>query len=289
MVYSKRKEALKGETTRRLKPKAETLRKLFLLSGNECAMKNCKTVLIDRKGTMVGEVAHIAAAMPDGERFDPQMTNEERREFKNLMLLCASHHAEVDGKGSGYSVVELRKIKAKHEKRFHAAENTILKRFETQFPDATDEVSPTKPRTFTAYQEAVGDEYLADGDVEVAVRDFNIFVEKLAVVPPKYRDFMCSIIKRCDILNTWQFALASVPCDDVESALGISARKLKTLADGLERYGIGGLNEDADNRWTVDLVNPSDLVGWADIITFCKASDINLEYFAIDVQFGKLD
>lgn len=50
--------AAKKEKPKRLKPLPEVLRELFLLSGNECAMANCKTVLVDQQGTMIGEVAH---------------------------------------------------------------------------------------------------------------------------------------------------------------------------------------------------------------------------------------
>lgn len=59
MTRSKRKSASAGEPPKRLKPKSNVLRELFFLSGNECAMKGCKTVLIDGRGTMVGEVGAV--------------------------------------------------------------------------------------------------------------------------------------------------------------------------------------------------------------------------------------
>jgi hypothetical protein len=45
-------------------------------------------------GILVGEIAHIEAAMPDGPRFRKEMTNEERRAFANLLLLCGVHHTK---------------------------------------------------------------------------------------------------------------------------------------------------------------------------------------------------
>lgn len=42
------------------------------------------------------EIAHIHAARSDGPRFRPDMTDDQRRDFKNVMLLCTPHHRFVD-------------------------------------------------------------------------------------------------------------------------------------------------------------------------------------------------
>ena len=44
------------------------------------------------------QIAHIRAANKNGPRFDANMTDDERRAFPNLLLLCTYHHASVDGK-----------------------------------------------------------------------------------------------------------------------------------------------------------------------------------------------
>ena len=51
---------------KRLKPRTDTLRELYIFSGNMCAMPDCKQVLIDEDGTWIGEVAHIHAASDGG-------------------------------------------------------------------------------------------------------------------------------------------------------------------------------------------------------------------------------
>ena len=48
--------------------------------------------MIDDDGTFVGQVCHIEAAEKGGERFNEKQTNEERRNFANLMLMCYDHH-----------------------------------------------------------------------------------------------------------------------------------------------------------------------------------------------------
>lgn len=276
------------EAPKRLKPLPETLRELFLLSGNECAMPGCKTVLIDESGTMIGEVAHIAAAKPDGARFDKNMTNEERRAAQNLLLLCASHHSQVDGKDSGFTTRQLIAIKESHEKRFRAVERSILKRFETQFPDSTDEINPTKPETLSGFR-TVFQNSLSDGDAEIVSKQLGEFSERLGRVPLKHRDFMCQVIKRCASLGKWQDDVASLTCNDVAEALQISHYKLKNIISGLDEYNVGSLGENMNNQPTVDLHSPSDYVGWGSIYDYCQERGIELERFVIDVQFGLLD
>lgn len=85
-----------SEIAERLKPKYSTLRSLLLRSGNQCAFPDCERKLINAKDQWVGEVCHVSAAMPGGERFDSGMTNEERRSADNLLLMCHDHHVETN-------------------------------------------------------------------------------------------------------------------------------------------------------------------------------------------------
>jgi hypothetical protein len=80
------------EEPKRLKPKPETLRVLFLKSGNLCAFPNSKALMMNEKGVFIGQLCHIEAAEEGGERFNPHMTNEDRRAAANLMLMCYPHH-----------------------------------------------------------------------------------------------------------------------------------------------------------------------------------------------------
>ncbi|WP_370382302.1 hypothetical protein [Catenulispora sp. GAS73] len=42
------------------------------------------------------QIAHIRGANPNSERYDPAMTDDERRAFSNLILLCTPHHTVID-------------------------------------------------------------------------------------------------------------------------------------------------------------------------------------------------
>src|SRR3712207_5089343 len=84
------------EVVERLQPTPATLRILYVHSGKQCAFEGCDRLLVNAKGQWVGEVCHIEAAMPGGERFNPDMTNDERRRPENLLLMCHEHHVETN-------------------------------------------------------------------------------------------------------------------------------------------------------------------------------------------------
>src|SRR4051812_22321330 len=106
-----------AEIPKRWAPTKSCLRQLFAHSGNRCAFDPCDHPLIDEFGNFVGEICHIKAALPAGERFDPDMTNEERRAPENLMLMCHRHHVVTDDVAK-YDVEAMRELKARHEVQF---------------------------------------------------------------------------------------------------------------------------------------------------------------------------
>ncbi|WP_018351950.1 hypothetical protein [Longispora albida] len=75
-------------------------RLLFILSHGFCYAPGCRVPAVTRqpgKATTSVYIAHIYAAKPGGPRYDPAMSNDERRSFANLLLLCKVHHEDVDG------------------------------------------------------------------------------------------------------------------------------------------------------------------------------------------------
>jgi hypothetical protein len=100
--------------------KPSTVRRLDTLSGNECAQPNCTKKLIAEDGiSIISKICHIAAASKEGPRFDENMTDDERRGFNNLILLCDEHHVIIDNKEneSEYPVPLLKNWKSDHEKK----------------------------------------------------------------------------------------------------------------------------------------------------------------------------
>ncbi len=99
----------------RKEPTLQTLKKLFALSGNRCAFPQCEFPIVDSKGNILGQICHIEAAEKNGPRYNPKQTDEERRSFDNLLLLCANHHI-VTNDVDEYTVSVLKKMKEDHEK-----------------------------------------------------------------------------------------------------------------------------------------------------------------------------
>jgi hypothetical protein len=99
-------------------PVLESTVKQLYGSASMCAHPTCDEPLlrwIEGFDTPVlnSGIAHIRAASPLGARYDKAMTDEDRRAFDNLVLLCLPHAEEVDLKALAdrYPVETLRQWK----------------------------------------------------------------------------------------------------------------------------------------------------------------------------------
>lgn len=100
--------------------KRSTIRKLDTLSGNRCAAPDCTKPLLARDvKTIVSKICHIEAANENGPRFNPDMEDDERRYFDNLILLCDECHSIIDNKENEnkYPVALLKEWKKNHESK----------------------------------------------------------------------------------------------------------------------------------------------------------------------------
>lgn len=99
----------------RKKLKLSTLKALFAKSGNQCAFPECNNKLIVEDNLFVGQVAHIRAVSPEGPRYDKEQSDEDRRQFSNLILLCYKHHKIIDSLPHKFDTDKLQEIKKSHE------------------------------------------------------------------------------------------------------------------------------------------------------------------------------
>lgn len=91
-----------------------TLKRLYGRSGNQCAFPGCDQLLANEDNAANSNICHIEAAEPGGQRYNSRMTNSERADYPNLILLCPSHHKVTDDEGV-YTVAKLKEMKAQHE------------------------------------------------------------------------------------------------------------------------------------------------------------------------------
>ncbi|MCJ8208561.1 tetratricopeptide repeat protein [Mucilaginibacter sp. RS28] len=126
----------------RLSPSSETIKKLLLRSGNECAFPGCTEVLFNDKNKLVAECCHIEAALPGGERYNPNQSDEACRSYDNLLFLCHKHHVETDDV-SLFPVDALKKIKKDHESRFSEKPFAISDNYIEQVIKSFEEILET--------------------------------------------------------------------------------------------------------------------------------------------------
>jgi hypothetical protein len=92
----------------------QTLKRLFALSGNECAFPGCTNRLINDRNAKNSNICHIEAAKEGGQRFNPNMTDKQRADYENLILLCIQHHDETNDVAT-FTVDKLKAMKKSHE------------------------------------------------------------------------------------------------------------------------------------------------------------------------------
>lgn len=277
------------EKPKRLKPRGKVLRALYLKSGNLCAFENCKSVMINNQGVMIGEICHIEAALPDGKRFKTSMTNESRRAEQNLVLLCTPHHKIIDSPETNYTVKQIKKMKKHHEKMFTEIGKTLSRRFVEQIDDETDNIVSSLPVSLVTFEKTRAAPFEV-GEVSAAVDEIKNYIELMEKIPEKHRRFMSALFKRSKKLGFTAHGAVSVNVSDLCDSLNISQQDLRHFSDALERYEVGGANEVEENIWEIGLNDPSqNHIYWCEIGEFCEANNINVDEFFIELNFQLLD
>ena len=229
---------------KRLPPKPETLRKLYIFSGNMCAMPDCKQVLIDEDGTWIGEVAHIHAASDGGPRANTSLSQEERREAKNLILLCRNCHKKIDSKVEQYPAEKLLQIKEEHEGPYRKGLEQAV------FEDCMDEYTTKLPDSLGALGIMRSDE-----EYEDVRKSLENVTDRLAIVPLSTREFLVKCLRRSSrSKHSHRREELIVNADEIRQAISVEGRRIsrKTIAEHikiLENYGFACF-EEIDNRKT---------------------------------------
>jgi len=99
--------------------KSGDLKKLWARSGNICSFPDCDAELAPEKkmNRVIGEEAHIKGEKPSAARYDPNQSEEEREKYDNRILLCPTHHTEIDADPETWTVEALRRMKTNHEQQ----------------------------------------------------------------------------------------------------------------------------------------------------------------------------
>ncbi|MCQ9148089.1 hypothetical protein [Ochrobactrum sp. BTU2] len=266
----------------RLDPTPSTIKKLFAYSGNQCAIPDCQEQLVDTSGSMLGKIAHICAAEKGGPRFDAKMSNEDRRAFDNLLLVCGKHHDIIDHMPNvkTYTVDVLRKYKADHEGRFKRAERQLI----AQVTDTTQAMLPTYPKTLKRYGEVfdVTDSMNLDEEVE-GLADF---IDKLKELPLDERAFAIKLAERMR-----RREVNDLPAEDVAGAFSLGKTKLRQRMNLLEHHGLGDITEGHGYQQYVVRLWDRDPGGnpWIEMLEFCDKTGIAIDSLVYDLNFAQYD
>ncbi len=245
-------------------------------------MPDCKEPLVHPKGTLLGKVAHICAAEPGGARYDKTMTDEQRRGFDNLFIVCGKHHDLIDdpANAADYPADLLRKHKAARERRFRIAEQQLI----DTYADATQATQPTYPTNLRALAKAVGIDEIADHPDELAgIRDF---IDSLKECPLDQRSFALEVSRRMRRLKRRHLSV-----EDVGGAFTLSQAALAKNMKILEEHTLGCIDPgEWPGKWEVSIYNRNpDGNPFIEILDFCDATGNDPETFILGLDFGLYD
>jgi len=159
----------------------KTLKRLFALSGNVCAFPGCSKRMVNHRNAKDSNICHIEAANEGGERYNPNMTDEQRADYQNLILLCVQHHDETNNVIL-YTVERLKEMKKNHESQLlnerinknpSMLKNTIVSLSTIdlmQYPDTStlNVVDPTEKIAFNALKRNA-----------TLIREYSVYHSKL--------------------------------------------------------------------------------------------------------------
>jgi hypothetical protein len=264
---------------KRLQPAKDTVRELYLRSGNLCAFPDCPERILDIGGDLIGEICHIEAAETKGERFNPAMTNEDRRAPANLMLLCQKHHTKTNDVAA-YSLDALQRMKAVHEAKFSGA----IDKLRAAFIDQTQDTTAVNARTLMRMNDVLRWGY-APLQLQESCIELSSFATTLAMIPLSTRGLLAIIIARAeDSAGTLR-----TPADELIEAVGGDEAAVTKHVRILERRGVVDIEAGDDYSWIVMRDLASGWPIWADLKLFATLTNTDLHVFTHNLHFNILD
>lgn len=80
-----------------------------------CRMRLAQDKIAATSSYPIGEQAHIIGKREDSARGDSKLSSRERDSYHNLILLCPTHHTEIDKNPEDFPVEKLYFVKSRHE------------------------------------------------------------------------------------------------------------------------------------------------------------------------------
>lgn len=282
-----------SEEVKRLAPLSGTLRELFLKSGNLCAFPDCTHLIMNAGGVFIAQICHIEAAEKGGERFNPLMTNEERRGFDNLMLMCHEHHKVTDDVVL-YTVDRLKNMKRHHEMRFSDPGRVIF----DSIKDWTASHEVTTPINMNGlYSFCWGT--LEDEDKRNYLQSVTAYINKFKNVPLDLRVFFSKVVARMQLLRNSSVVVKgyynerAIILSDLAGAFRLSLGEIVEYGVRLQSYGVASIDERESRHcgsYSVFVLHEvEDWPFWSDVALYCESTSQSIDAFAVHMDFALLD
>ena len=286
-------------------PKPSTIRALFAKSGNVCAFPKCEHKLVEDDNLYVGNVCHIEAAEPQGPRYNPNSTDDERRGYSNLILLCHAHHRRIDFDENTYTVRVLRRMKTQGKASADRAtlpiSSSIVSQVERemagQFSDYTGQREPTKVKNLSRLYEVI-ELNLEKGQIQEEIAEINDYLDSLARVPVDVVQFVVSIARRIYVMRNGGAVHtdpqgAQLMLSDYSAAHRLAESKTRRLVKEANAYGLAMIDCMQSGSGEVEAIRLMPLPGgcwlWWYIVEFCEKTGIESDVFVEQLNFSAFD
>lgn len=268
------------EKPKRLVLQDETVRELYLKSGNECAFPTCIERMINSEGVFIGHVCHIEGVMPKSERFRENQTNEEKRSFSNLIMLCQKHHT-ITNDVEKYTVNVMRKMKSDHESKYIDVVSLIQKSF--------IDITTKKVVKYTSQLENICKVLEWKNTPEEIIetsKDFNKLADTLKKAPPRVLQILTVIIKRGTQKHSHSEQIR-LPHHDLVEALGEDESTVVKFVKLMIYYGFAEI-EDRDELEEI-VIQFGDWPIFSVLKEYCEKTGNELSDIIVDGRFDLLD
>jgi hypothetical protein len=266
----------------------ETLRELYLKSGNQCAFPGCTRIMINADGVFIGQICHIEAAEEGGERFNPDMSNDDRRAFANLMLMCYEHH-QISNDVTRYTVAVLKQMKGAHEAKFSDPAKII----EDAIEDKASVVKVTECGSLAKLNEVLGWNHSAD-ELAVCIEDVHWVSSRIQRLPIRTRQLLVVMtmrLKRIALRNGWRYD-QDVPIREIAEACDLPRETVVEHIEIMRRYGLANGYQDDEPPYLDKAKlheSPCESFVFGDLREFHRRTGVSLYSILVDLRFDLLD
>jgi hypothetical protein len=219
--------------------------------------------------------------MPGGQRFNPNQTNEQRRSYENLMLMCYDHHKITDNVEQ-FPVQRLKDMKKLHEQKFI----DIAAKLQESINDLTALCEVSYSKCCKKINTVLNWGNSVDELIEVS-RDINTYADKLKNLPKDTRKIFSIMIDR----STEVTFGAMVVLHEIEQVTGLRTVEMRQHYEMLHRYGFLSHIDDDDYGHPICFINEleSGWPFWIYLKQFSEKTRITLEEIVVNLNFGLLD